>query len=121
MVECRNRMYELERLFTELSMKQLYRGSMTNVAMEQPPKNMAYRIGLLQRVIKKYEKVDGFSASSYFNLNRNLLTSIVGSLVTYLIVLLQFKIADLQSHDNASSSSALLNGTDFQNVTDIEF
>ena len=38
----------------------------------------------------------GFSAAGFFELHRGVLTSLVGALVTYLIVLLQFKAADLQ-------------------------
>ncbi len=38
---------------------------------------------------------EGFTANGFFSLHRGILTSLVGSLVTYLIVLLQFKVTDL--------------------------
>ena len=43
----------------------------------------------------RYEGCRGFSADGFFHLNRGLMTAIVGALATYLIVLLQFKQADL--------------------------
>lgn len=49
----------------------------------------------LRRVMRMFENNPGFSASGYFNLSRGIITSLVGSLFTYLIVLLQFKAADL--------------------------
>ena len=48
----------------------------------------------IQRAIRSYEGNQGFSANGYFNLNRGLMSSVVGSLVTYLIVLLQFRAGE---------------------------
>lgn len=49
----------------------------------------------IRRVRDMYDENYGFSASGFFYLNRGLLTSMFGSLATYLIVLLQFKISDI--------------------------
>ncbi|TRY71508.1 hypothetical protein TCAL_06107 [Tigriopus californicus] len=49
----------------------------------------------IRRVRDMYDENYGFSASGFFYLNRSLLTSMFGSLATYLIVLLQFKISDI--------------------------
>jgi hypothetical protein len=38
---------------------------------------------------------EGFSAANYFKVNRGLVTSIAGYLLTYIIVLMQFKISDV--------------------------
>ena len=49
----------------------------------------------IQRVIRSYEgKDEGFSASGYFSVNRALVPPVLGSLVTYLIVLLQFRAGE---------------------------
>ncbi len=40
---------------------------------------------------------DGFSASNFFTVNRGLVTSIAGYLLTYIIVLIQFKVSDISS------------------------
>jgi len=45
----------------------------------------------------KYNDMNGFSACNYFTVNRGLVTSIVGYLATYVIVLMQFKISDVRS------------------------
>jgi hypothetical protein len=62
---------------------------------------LKYNIGpCFQRKIRRsrlrFEGFDGFSAVGFFHLNRSLMTSVVGALVTYLIVLLQFKQADMR-------------------------
>ena len=50
----------------------------------------------MRSTIQKYMEVKGFSASNYFLVNRPLVSSILGYLSTYIIVLVQFKIADIQ-------------------------
>lgn len=47
-----------------------------------------------EKVLKLFDTNEGFSASGYFNLSRGIIANLVGSLFTYLIVLLQFKDAD---------------------------
>ena len=51
----------------------------------------------LRLVKEEYKENVGFSASGFFALNRGILTSLVGSLATYLIVLLQFKASDMSN------------------------
>ena len=51
----------------------------------------------LDRVLEMYKEKTVFSASGYFSLSRGVITSLVGSLFTYLIVLLQFKDAEVKS------------------------
>lgn len=50
---------------------------------------------LVNRVLRMFDDNPGFTASGYFSLNRSIVTSLVGSLFTYLIVLLQLKAADV--------------------------
>ena len=51
----------------------------------------------IERVVKIYTGCRGFSAAGYFDVNRGLVSSVVGSLVTYLIVLLQFRAGENSS------------------------
>ncbi len=46
-------------------------------------------------ILRSYATIDGFSACNFFTVNRGLVTSITGYLVTYIIVLIQFKVSDL--------------------------
>ncbi len=47
-------------------------------------------------MIRNYhEDHRGFSACNFFTVNRGLVTSVLGYLVTYIIVLIQFKVSDL--------------------------
>jgi hypothetical protein len=41
-----------------------------------------------------FEKPKGYNAAGFFFLNRKFMSTVFGSLVTYLLVLLQFKISD---------------------------
>jgi hypothetical protein len=45
--------------------------------------------------IRQYQGIRGFSVCNYFTVNPQLVTSIMGYLCTYIIVLMQFKVADL--------------------------
>ncbi|XP_059092679.1 uncharacterized protein LOC131887951 isoform X2 [Tigriopus californicus] len=53
--------------------------------------------GKVRCTIRKYSEITGFSADNYFVVNNAMFTSILGYLTTYLIVLVQFKIAE-RSH-----------------------
>lgn len=50
--------------------------------------------GKVRCTIRKYSEITGFSADNYFVVNNAMVTSILGYLTTYLIVLVQFKIAE---------------------------
>ena len=47
----------------------------------------------IKLLIEKVENVKTLSGDGYFEINRGTLTSIVGISITYLIILLQFRIA----------------------------
>ena len=51
--------------------------------------------GRVRSIIRLYQDIDGFSANSFFTVNHGLVTAIMGYLATYLIVLVQFKLADV--------------------------
>ena len=80
---CRHRLYELE------------------AALGDSPSGGAPHRGLIAATIRRYVEIDGFSAHNYFVVNRKLVTSILGYLSTYIVVLVQFKIADLHKRDDA--------------------
>ena len=43
---------------------------------------------------KTFGNVNGYNAAGFFQLNRQFMSSVLVALVTYLIVLLQFKVSD---------------------------
>ncbi len=47
-----------------------------------------------RHIMKKLRSFQGFSALSFFTIRRSVLTSILAQVVTYLIVLLQFKVSE---------------------------
>jgi len=44
--------------------------------------------------VANFAKPEGYDAAGFFQLNRKLIPTIIGALVTYLIVLLTFKLSD---------------------------
>ena len=50
-----------------------------------------------KRIILGFEEFKGFHGNGYFTLSKPLLTSVVANFVTYLIILIQFKITELSS------------------------
>ena len=46
------------------------------------------------QLIEKINSFNGFDACGYFTLGRNHLTSIVANFLTYIILLIQFKMAE---------------------------
>ncbi len=47
-------------------------------------------------IIALFSRINGFSAKGFFNVDRSILTSIFGHLLTYLIILIEFKLDDLE-------------------------
>ncbi len=64
-------------------------------AMESSAAASSSPVAGIRCVIRSYEGLVGFSACNFFTVNRGLVTSIVGYLVTYIIVLIQFKVSDV--------------------------
>ena len=52
---------------------------------------------------KRLESFRGLNANDYFFVNKSLVVSVLGSLVTYLIVLVQFKFTDVTAAAAAGS------------------
>ena len=50
-----------------------------------------------ERLISGLDAFQGFHGDGYFTLGKELLTSIVANFVTYLIILVQFKVSDVSS------------------------
>ena len=50
-----------------------------------------------KRIILGFEQFQGFHGNGYFTLGKSLLTSVVANFITYLIILIQFKITELSS------------------------
>ena len=48
-------------------------------------------------IILGYEQFQGYHGNGYFTLDKSLLTSVVANFVTYLIILIQFKITEISS------------------------
>jgi len=46
-------------------------------------------------IIKHFEEFKGFDGYGYFHLSKSLLTGVVSNFVTYLIVLIQFKVSEI--------------------------
>jgi hypothetical protein len=49
---------------------------------------------LQNQVVRKLQNFDGYSALDFFNLKKSLLSSIFANVVTYLIVLIQFRVSE---------------------------
>ncbi|CAG7728738.1 unnamed protein product, partial [Allacma fusca] len=54
----------------------------------------------IQMFIKKLDKKTVITASDYFTIDKRLLTSIIGSITTYFVILIQFKMTDLSQEFN---------------------
>ena len=52
---------------------------------------------LKTRVLLKFETWNGFHGNGYFTLGKSLLTAVVANFITYLIILIQFKVSELSS------------------------
>ena len=50
-----------------------------------------------KRIILGFEQFEGFHGNGYFTLGKSLLTSVVANFITYLIILIQFKITETSS------------------------
>ena len=50
-----------------------------------------------KRIVSGLDGFQGFHGNGYFTLGKELLTSIVANFVTYLIILVQFKVSDVSS------------------------
>ena len=50
-----------------------------------------------KRIVKGLERFQGYHGNGYFTLGKSLLTSVVANLITYLIILIQFKITEISS------------------------
>ena len=56
--------------------------------------------GRVRGAVRKYQEVKGVSAHNFFTVNHELVTSILGYLTTYIIVMVQFKITDLANKNS---------------------
>ncbi len=67
----------------------------------------------LKYTMRRYDIMsEGFSAANYFKVNRGLVTSIAGYLLTYIIVLMQFKISDIrETEQNFRGNENIFNVT----------
>ena len=50
-----------------------------------------------KRIAKGFQEFQGFHGDGYYTLGKSLLTSIVANFVTYLIILIQFKVSEMSS------------------------
>ena len=62
---------------------------------------MQYGIKMQKKRIRLgFEKFQGFHGNGYFTLGKSLLTSVVTNFITYLIILIQFKLTEPSSSDS---------------------
>ncbi len=63
------------------------------------------------QIVHHLTTFNGFSAESYFTVNKELLTAILSNFVTYLIILLQFRVGENSSGGEDGSNSSPENVT----------
>ena len=51
------------------------------------------------KAVKLLQRVDGISASGYFKVDKHLLTSLIGHLLTYVIIMVEFKMNEMENDD----------------------
>ncbi len=64
-----------------------------------------------ERTVHYLTSLNGFSAQNYFTVNKELLTAIMSNFVTYLIILLQFRVGENSSTSNPTTNSTCTNDT----------
>ncbi len=57
------------------------------------------------RIVHHLTAFNGFSADNYFTVNKELVTAILSNFVTYLIILLQFRVGENAESTNQNSAS----------------